>query len=230
MINIRGNSYSKNHQWLDVCPTCSEFWSFGFDESARFDYPATIDYILDVTHSKQLYFAGYSMGTTQYLVLLSERPDYNAKIRAGFLMGPTALVGNATNPLAKLADQAELIQSVFKLLGMDEFMPNYLDIKSRLAHRICGVSYLHAILCRNIWALIVNSDPSGINANAVATYFSQLPAGASTTTFVHYAQLFRNGRFAKYDYGLIQNLMVYGAPSPPDYDLNAVSVRKRRLF
>ena len=42
MINIRGNSYSKNHQWLDVCPTCSEFWAFGFDESARYDYPATI--------------------------------------------------------------------------------------------------------------------------------------------------------------------------------------------
>ena len=46
MINIRGNSYSKNHQWLDVCPTCSEFWAFGFDESARYDYPATIGKIV----------------------------------------------------------------------------------------------------------------------------------------------------------------------------------------
>ena len=156
MINIRGNSYSKSHQWLDSCPTCSQFWSFGFDESARYDYPATIDYILDQTGQTQLYFAGYSMGTTQYLVMLSLRPEYNAKIKAGFLLGPTALVGNATNPMVKMADQAELIQSVFQLLGMDEFMPNYLEVKSQMAHRVCRTSYLHALMCRNLWALIVS--------------------------------------------------------------------------
>lgn len=177
MINIRGNSFSKNHQWLDNCPTCTDFWSFGFDESARYDYSASIDYILEKTNVLQMYFVGYSMGTTQYLVLLSELPEYNKKIKAGFLLGPTALVGNATNPLVKLADQAELLQSVFQLLGMDEFMPNFLEIKSNLAHKICRPSYLHSLMCRNLWALIVNSDRSHINPEAVPTYLSQLPAG-----------------------------------------------------
>ncbi len=156
MINIRGNQYSKRHQWLDNCPTCTKFWSFGFDESARQDYSATIDFILSKVAQSSLYFVGYSMGTTQYLILLSELPEYNRKVKAGFLLGPTAFGGNATNPLIRLADQAELIQSVFQLIGMDEFMPNFLEIKSKLAHKICKQSFLHSLMCRNLWALIVN--------------------------------------------------------------------------
>ena len=70
---------------------------------------------------------------------------------------------------------------------------------------------------------LYSSDPGGIDVKAVPTYFSQLPAGASTTTFVHYAQLFRHGRFAQYDYGVLQNLVVYGSASPPDYPLHLVT-------
>ncbi len=81
-----------------------------FDESARYDYPSTIDYILKKTGHEQLFFVGYSMATTQYLILLSELPEYNSKIRAGFLLGPTAFGGNATNPLIPLSNHAETFQ------------------------------------------------------------------------------------------------------------------------
>lgn len=224
MNNIRGNQYSKRHQTLDSCPTCTEFWSFGFHESAIYDYPATIDYILEATNQEDLFFVGYSMATTQYLVLLSELPEYNKKIRAGFLLGPCAILANATNPLVKMANQAELIQSVAQILGMDEFMPNFLEIKSRLAHTICEASYLHSIVCRNLYALVVGTDPLGMDPMMVPTYLSQLPAGASTTTFVHFAQLFRNpNQFLKYDYGALKNLVQYGSSSPPEYALHEVT-------
>jgi pimeloyl-ACP methyl ester carboxylesterase len=224
MNNIRGNSYSKRHTRLDPCPTCTDFWAFGFDESSRYDYPATIDHILQQTGHESLYFVGYSMGTTQYLVLLAERPEYNDKIAAGFLLGPTAILGNATNPMVKLADQAEIFQSAAQLVGMDEFMPNFLEVKSRLSHKICHASYLHARMCRNIFALLVGSDPSGLDPATVPTYMSQLPAGASTTTFVHFAQLFRNGgRFSKFDHGTLKNLMIYGSSEAPEYDLAKVT-------
>jgi predicted alpha/beta hydrolase len=59
------------------------FFLFSFDESARFDYPAAVDLILKETGQEELYFVGYSMATTQYLVMLSEVPEYNSKIRAG---------------------------------------------------------------------------------------------------------------------------------------------------
>ena len=71
MANTRGNTYSKNHTSLNSCPTCSEFWDFGLDEQALFDYPAVIDYVLNHTGSEQLDFVGYSMGTTQGMIVFT---------------------------------------------------------------------------------------------------------------------------------------------------------------
>ena len=71
-----------------------EFWEFSFDESDRLDYPATVDYILEKTGFAKVTFVGYSMGTTQYLIFLSERPEYNDKIQVGYLLGPTAFFEN----------------------------------------------------------------------------------------------------------------------------------------
>ena len=117
MGNIRGNTWSKNHETLEPCSNCSAFWDFNWDTSGHHDYPAMIDYVLDSTGFEDLFFVGYSMGTTQYFVLLSELPEYNDKIRAGFLMGPAAYMGNAYNPIFQLADYAEDLQELFHLLG-----------------------------------------------------------------------------------------------------------------
>ena len=43
-------------------------------QGALLDYPATIDYIVATTGYDDMHFVGYSMGTTQYLMLLSEMP------------------------------------------------------------------------------------------------------------------------------------------------------------
>ena len=88
MINIRGNSYSKQHKTLKACASCSAYWNFSHHESALEDYSSTIDYILEATSQDSLYFVGYSMAPAQFLMLLSERPEYNRKIKAGFLLGP----------------------------------------------------------------------------------------------------------------------------------------------
>lgn len=88
MNNVRGNSYSKEHWHLEACTSCQKYWNFSHHESALEDYSASIDYILKETKAKNVFFAGYSMATAQYLMLLSEKPEYNNKIKAGFLLGP----------------------------------------------------------------------------------------------------------------------------------------------
>ena len=129
------------------------------------------------------------MATTQYLILLSELPQYNDKIRAGFLLGPTAFGGNATNPLIPLSAHAETFQTVLNAFGIYEFLPNFLEIKSWLAHTICGTSPTYERLCRDFFSVFVGSHPEHLNASMAATYISQMPAGASTKTFVHFAQV-----------------------------------------
>lgn len=64
-----------------------------------YDLPATIDLILDESGEKSLYYVGYSMGTTQYMIALSELPELNDKIAMGFLMAPCGHVAHATSIL-----------------------------------------------------------------------------------------------------------------------------------
>ena len=42
-----------------------------------------IDYALSVTGEDSLYYGGHSMGCTQYLIMLSAKPEYNEKVCTG---------------------------------------------------------------------------------------------------------------------------------------------------
>ena len=88
MINIRGTSYSRKHLSLEDCISCEEYWNFSHHETALEDYSVSIDYVLKETNSTEVFFVGYSMATAQYLMLLSEKPEYNKKIKGAFLLGP----------------------------------------------------------------------------------------------------------------------------------------------
>lgn len=48
----------------------------------------------------------------------------------------------------------------------------------------------------DFFSIFVGSCPEHLNASMAATYMSQMPAGASTKTFVHFAQvIIKLGRF-----------------------------------
>ena len=119
MLNIRGNHYSRNHTKLN--PDNPEFWQFSFDESARYDFPVTINYILNTTGYKQIQFIGYSMGTTQYFIFLSEFPEYNSKIKTGYLLGPTASFENTQVYFKSIMIKpVELITFILTMTGFHE--------------------------------------------------------------------------------------------------------------
>ena len=155
--------------------------------------------------------------------MLSELPAYNSKIRGGFLLGPTAYGGNATNPMVVLADQAENIQSVFEWIGMHEFMPNFLETRPWVTHTTCTISEISQEACRSFYSMMTGMPNESLNITMVPTYMSFSPAGSSLTQFTHFAQQFRNGgRFARFDYGSVKNLLMYGSLEPPEYRLENV--------
>ena len=45
-----------------------------------YDFFQGIDYALSVTGEESLYYGGHSMGCTQYLIMLSAKPEYNEKV------------------------------------------------------------------------------------------------------------------------------------------------------
>ena len=96
--NYRGNTYSRNHTVLDPEHTRSEselagkvkpiiaisggFWDFTWDENAKYDLPAMIEYVLETTGEQELFYAGHSMGTTAFMAMHHYRPDIGEKCEA----------------------------------------------------------------------------------------------------------------------------------------------------
>lgn len=75
-----------------------------YHESATIDVPNMIDYILNYTGKEKLYYIGHSMGTTLLYVLLSMRPEYNAKIKLGICLAPVASWIEVTPLVQQFAD------------------------------------------------------------------------------------------------------------------------------
>ncbi len=54
----------------------------------------------------------------------SEKPEYNEKIRAAFLLAPPAFMNHAVNPIFLIAEWAGSIENLLQLFGVYEFLPH----------------------------------------------------------------------------------------------------------
>jgi len=52
-MNVRGNYESMGH--IKYSSTQSEFWNFTLDDMAKYDLPATIDFVLKDSNSEKLH-------------------------------------------------------------------------------------------------------------------------------------------------------------------------------
>ena len=69
----------------------------------KYDVPAAIDYILNVSKAEKLYYIGHSMGTTMFWVALNENPYLSEKIALMVAMAPVAKMKNMKSPIKYLA-------------------------------------------------------------------------------------------------------------------------------
>ncbi|KAJ4429096.1 hypothetical protein ANN_26097 [Periplaneta americana] len=94
LTNSRGNRYSRKH--VTLSPDTEKFWDFSWHEMGMYDLPATVDYILNITGNKQLYYVGHSIGSSIFSVMTSKLPEYNQKISLNVGLAPAIYVGNPT--------------------------------------------------------------------------------------------------------------------------------------
>lgn len=105
LCNARGTWHSRKHRTLNP-DTEPKFWRFSWHEIAYYDLPVTIDYILNVTDTSKLHFIGHSQGTTTFFAMMSEKPEYNEKVRVMIAMAPSALLGHIKDPTIRLVAPA----------------------------------------------------------------------------------------------------------------------------
>ncbi|XP_073823273.1 lipase 3-like [Musca autumnalis] len=221
MGNARGNTYSRNNTRLST--NHPYFWRFSWHEIGVIDLAAMIDYIIDTTGEKAVHYTGHSQGTTVFFVLMSEKPEYNSKIKTAHMLAPVAFMSNMKtiwakytrrfigrpNTLTRLLDTMEVMQSTF-------FQGLY--------NIICTNHPVIEFMCTNFWYIYNSqSDVGNMNATVSAQLGETHPAGASSTQVLHYMQEYESGRFCQFDHGVAQNRKIYGRDTPPDYDVSKIT-------
>ncbi|KAI5641379.1 alpha/beta hydrolase fold domain-containing protein [Phthorimaea operculella] len=194
MINARGNYYSQKH--LKLSTKSIEFWNFTWQEMGQYDLPAVIDYIRYVKgHQENLYFIGHSMGATAFLVMLATSRNYNDQIRMGVLLAPLTVISE--NKVLALYKENQTTSEY------GEYFPRR-KVPEKLSKKYCRG---HRLFCRNPLFILTgglhNSSPFNKNRDFLATLLSHVPAGGSTKTVAHYAQLADSRKF--HPYGDIKN-------------------------
>ena len=64
---------------------------FSWDEMGKYDIPAMIDKIMENTSQEKIFYIGHSMGTTGFMVMANDRPEYQDKIHLASFLAPVAV-------------------------------------------------------------------------------------------------------------------------------------------
>ena len=64
------NGFPREHVNLTISDAL--YWAFSFDEMGKFDIPAALDFILNVTKAERISYIGHSMGTVMFWVAMNQ--------------------------------------------------------------------------------------------------------------------------------------------------------------
>ncbi|XP_072485053.1 gastric triacylglycerol lipase-like isoform X2 [Notamacropus eugenii] len=217
--NSRGNIWSRKHLYL--LPDSKEFWSFSYDEMAKYDLPAILDLINKETRQKKVYYVGHSQGTTIAFAAMSANPKVTERIKINFALAPISILNDLHGPTLLLA---QLPATLFKLLfGEKEFLPNNFLVRF-IGQDLCNREFFSSI-CDNFLLVLGGFNTINFNKSRVDIYLSQNPAGSSVQDLQHFLQTIRSKRFEIYDWGSpALNMKYYNQSTPLPYDTSKVKV------
>ncbi|CAH2056962.1 unnamed protein product, partial [Iphiclides podalirius] len=221
--NVRGNYYSKKHIKLDPAKDPA-FWDFSNLEFGYYDIPASIDYILNYTMSDKINYIGFSQGGSTFLIMNSERPEYNDKVGVGILLEPGSRHTYTRSQLFRLlGDTYEVNLPVFYQTGHYEALPLGGFVQEAASY-ICKDYLLADTVCRFVLSLIDSFHPGSVLTQTIRVLLGHFPAGTSVKTMAWYGQALNADVFQNFDYGASRNLQVYGTAQPPAFNMSAVTV------
>ncbi|CAN7941680.1 unnamed protein product, partial [Ixodes hexagonus] len=182
--NTRGSTYGKHHKKLNA--KSKPFWDFSFHEHGVFDAPAQIDYVLNTAGSPSLLYIGLSQGALMFFTMMSERPEYNSKVRGFVGLAPYNKLAHLTLPgLKKTTPFHDNIlkawHSVFNA-----------EVSARSWSSVVAARTLCAMPSRPVCAAladVINAGSKYLNQSRLPVYMCNLPAGTSTKNIVHHYQV-----------------------------------------
>ncbi|XP_060624743.2 lysosomal acid lipase/cholesteryl ester hydrolase [Anolis sagrei] len=217
--NSRGNTWSRKH--VNYSASDPEFWMFSYDEMAKYDLPATVNFILNKTDQEQIFYVGHSQGTTMAFIAFSTMPQIAKRIKMFFALAPVATVKFSSSPLAKLGKLPELL--LREIFGSKQFFPQNSILKWLSTH-MCDRILLDD-LCGNVFFLLCGFNEKNLNMTRVDVYSTHCPAGTSVQNMIHWSQVVKSGELKAFDWGSREkNMAHYNQPTPPFYKVKDMTV------
>lgn len=185
-------------------------------EIGTLDLPAMIDYTLAHTGQAKLHYVGHSMGTTAYLVMISERPTYGSKVISSQLLAPAAYMHNTKSPyIIWIATYLYSMQMMLDMMGTYYFAPTD-EMDRQAAYDDCRDGAPYQEMCTITTFLMAGFNSQETNRTMLPVIQAHSPAGASTKNMIHYAQIVRSWTWRRFDYESL-NFYHYGQLTPPNY-------------
>ncbi|XP_049620601.1 lipase member J-like isoform X1 [Suncus etruscus] len=219
MGNSRGTTWSRKHVRLDT--NSEEFWAFSFDEMAKYDLPALINFIVNHTKQEEIFYVGHSQGTTIALITFSTMPKIAERIKVFFALAPVFSIKHIQIPVVKIAYKLKTL--ILAISGKKEFLPNN-SFKQFLSSTLCPLKIFHRI-CHNILLIMAGSHSNNINMSRLDMYMVQNIGGTSVQNMIHWSQLLNSTQLKAFDWGSpAQNILHYNQKTPPIYNVSEMSV------
>ncbi|KAK2442547.1 triacylglycerol lipase [Trifolium repens] len=213
LANGRGTRYSSTHTSLS--PNDMAYWDWSWDELAGYDLPALVQYVYNQTGQK-MHYTGHSQGTLIAFAALSQG-KFSDMWRSAALLSPIAHMTLIPSMLTRAAADLFLANDIY-WLGIHEFFP-YENVAMKLLEGICNTLDLN---CGQILPLITGPNCC-INSSRTNFYLSYEPQNTATKNLIHFSQMIRTGKIAKYDYvNPLLNILHYGQLVPPTYDITKI--------
>ncbi|XP_067409061.1 lysosomal acid lipase/cholesteryl ester hydrolase-like [Emydura macquarii macquarii] len=215
--NSRGTTWSQRHQNLSVDQ--EKFWDFSFHDMGKYDLPAMINFILQKTGQKQLYYVGYSQGCTMAFIAFSSMPQLAQKVKMFFALAPAATVAHAKSPMLKLLLIPE--ESLKDILGKKDFRWWGKTMK-KISAKICSYE-IPSRFCTNAFFFMGGFNEKNLNSSRMDVYTDHFPDGTSVKNLLHWAQGVKSKEFRYFDYGK-ENQAKYNQSVPPLYTIEDMIV------
>ncbi|NXP25142.1 LIPK Lipase, partial [Scytalopus superciliaris] len=213
--NSRGTTWSKRH--LLLSPKHDKFWAFSFDEMAKYDLPAVLNFIEQKTGQKQLYYIGHSQGTTIGFIAFSTMPQLAQKIKVFLALAPATTVIFSQSPLRKLALFSDY--GFKEMFGTRDFLP-HTSLGELFFSKFCVCSKS----CKNFLSMLFGFNWKNMNMSRIDVYAGHIPAGSSVQNIIHWLQGFQSGTLRAFDGGTMYNSLRYRQEGPPPYDVKDMEV------
>ena len=109
---VRGTQFSKSH--LDYGTGLnSDYWNFSFDEMAKYDLPAFINFVKNRDGVEKVDYIGHSQGTLIYFLSYMNDPEFMEKnINKFVAIGTIPNVNNAPHFLIKFFQKSKILNFI----------------------------------------------------------------------------------------------------------------------